>query len=136
MLTRLGLVLIAAVVIAVVVFALSGANDDNAPEESYAGTWRSALLPAASSPGRIVSLIVDADGSVAMISDFQNNEPPVSEEGQWVTDAGALVVTLSTTDGNPLFRPIRVSFERDGDTIRTVGSSDQFGSEGITLRKQ
>jgi hypothetical protein len=53
-----------------------------------------------------------------------------------VTDGGALVLTLSTTDGNPLFRAVRLSFLREGDTIRTVGGSDQFGSEGITLTRQ
>ena len=81
-------------------------------------------------------MTVMVDGKVVMSTDLQNNERPVVEEGQWATDAGALVVTLSTTNGNPLFRPVRVNFERvDDTTIRSVGMSD-FGSEGITLRRQ
>jgi hypothetical protein len=35
-----------------------------------------------------------------------------------------------------MFRPVRISFERDGNAIRTVGSEREFGSAGLTLMRQ
>jgi hypothetical protein len=134
MLNRIVAVVLAAFFMAGAVVILN--RDDGDSPESYVGTYRSSLLPAASSPGRIIVLEVRQDGSAVMKTDFQNNEPPISQEGQWVTDAGALVVTFSTTNGNPLFRPIRVHFLQEGGTIHTVGSEAEFGSQGLTLTKQ
>jgi len=135
MLLRLVVVVVAAFVLAIGVYLVTGTGTEDAPETSYVGTYRSALLPAASSPGRIIMLEVKQDGTFIMKTDFQNGEPVIQQEGQWVTDAGAMVVTISTTNGNLLFRPVRFSLVMEGSVIKTVGSPELFGSEGITLTK-
>jgi hypothetical protein len=127
---RFGTLLLAALIIALGVYLLTSAGGDDTDESSYVGTYRSRQLPAASSPGRMVALVVQDGGNATMTTDFQNNEPPVVQTGTWTTDGGILVVTLRTTGARPLDGPVIVSFLSEGDLIRTTGAESErmFGS--------
>jgi uncharacterized lipoprotein NlpE involved in copper resistance len=104
---------------------------------AFAGTYV-ASAPAASSPGRAISLTLSADGVVTMTTDYLNNEPPVIEEGVWAAnDDGTATVTLTGQPDKPYDIPVVIVFALEGDTL-TATEYDQslYGSEGLTLEKE
>ena len=135
MLLRWLFVVLAAVIIAGTLYFLAASDDeDDEPPSTFIGTYRSRLL-AAALPAATVVLEVREGGAAVMSTDFQNNQPRMVQEGTWVTDADALVVTFRSTNGAPLARPVMLSFVLENGSIRTVGNQELFGGQSISLVK-
>lgn len=90
-----------------------------------------ARLPAASSPGRLITISISDPGDVQMITDYMNSTPEIVQMGNWTTqDSGRLMITLVTVgSGNP--QKDTLIFRQDGESLRYEGSS--YGSDGLTL---
>ncbi|HAJ37323.1 MAG TPA: hypothetical protein DCL15_16765, partial [Chloroflexi bacterium] len=100
--------------------------------------YQSDTLPAASSPGRIITLTLFDDGSLTFATDYLNDEPVVTEVGTWEEDAdGALTITITGQDGESYAEPTVIVFEQDGDQLVAVEYDEAlWGSEGLTLTAQ
>ncbi len=104
-----------------------------------AAWFQSELLPAASSPGRQMNLILFEDGSVQWLTDFLNDEPQIVELGDWVeNDDGSLTVTLSGRPDREYEEPQVVTFELDDDGTLTATEYDVevYGNDGLTFTEQ
>jgi heat shock protein HslJ/uncharacterized lipoprotein NlpE involved in copper resistance len=103
----------------------------------FAGTYL-ASLPAASSPGRAITLTLANDGTVVMITDYQNDEAPTVELGSWVdNEDGTATVTLTGQEGSTYEVPVEIVFALDEGTLTaTEYAQELFGTEGLTLEKQ
>ncbi|MGL4650502.1 MAG: copper resistance protein NlpE N-terminal domain-containing protein, partial [Caldilineaceae bacterium] len=114
---------------------LDAAAPFEAPEGAEA-VYASDVLPAASSPGRLVRLVLFVDGTAQEITDFLNGEAPIVELGTWEEiAAGEILVTLT---GRPLAEPyavpIETTFAQTGDTLTAVQWDETiYGSEPLTL---
>jgi hypothetical protein len=83
-----------------------------------------AFLPAASSPGRDITLLLGINDLATLNTDFLNGEPPVLETGSWAVTDGIVSVSLGDT---PL------TLELVDGTLRTTPDVDAYGAEGLTL---
>lgn len=101
-------------------------------------TYKSDMLPAADSPGRVITLTLLDDGSLTMTTDFLNEQPPIEEVGTWEENAdGTLTVSLTGTPDGEYDQPDVLTFEKDGDQIVAVEYDEaMWGSEGLTLTEQ
>ncbi|MBE7551397.1 MAG: copper resistance protein NlpE N-terminal domain-containing protein [Anaerolineales bacterium] len=108
------------------------------PDSKFVGVYR-ATLPAASSPGREMSLTLRLDGTAELSSDYLNGEAPIVETGTWQdNNDGAATVSLTGQAGGVVYEaPVVITFRLDG-SILTAVAYDQtlYGSEGITLERQ
>ena len=96
----------------------------------YFGTF-TVSLPAADSPGRIVTAELVEDGSVQVTSDYQNGQPPIVETGTWQANTdGGLTVTLTEQDGQAYFEPQDLQVMLDAAT----GELMVTGAEGNVVR--
>ncbi len=68
----------------------------------YVGVY-TASLPAADSPGRDISVALEADGVVTVTSDYLNNEPPIVETGTWSANPSGTVTVVLTRQGDQLY---------------------------------
>ncbi len=124
------------IVLTFVLFSLlqcSGGSDANSTEtaEPIPGTYM-AELPAASSPGRLIWLMLEDGGKARMESDYQNMQPEIVEVGNWSeTEAGNVQVDLKRVGG---VGESKLSFEREGEKLVLVNNTD-YGSEGLALMK-
>jgi hypothetical protein len=72
--------------------------------------------------------VLSDDGTLEMSTDYLNNQPAVVLSGTWEPrEGGRLLITLAAGGATT------VTFERDGDFLRTIGPTDLFGSAGLTL---
>ncbi|TVR93213.1 MAG: META domain-containing protein [Spirochaetaceae bacterium] len=108
-----------------------------------------ARVPAASSPGREITLVLYADGTARLHTDFRNNEMPVIELGSWsVVDLAAdappeATLELILTRGRQRVyeQPERVVFGvselGQPGTLLTALEYDRarFGEEGLQLER-
>lgn len=114
-----------------------------APEQApgdnqFVGTYI-ALLPAASSPGRDITLAVNRDGTVQMSTDFLNGKPPIVEVGTWQDNGdGTMTVALTgRTDGATYNQPDVITLSLQGSELMAIAwNRNVYGSEGLTLAKQ
>lgn len=68
-------------------------------------------LPAASGPGRIITLELNPDSTVVFTQDYQVANPPIVETGTWSSpDDATVLVTLDARDGAALPTPSTMSF--------------------------
>ncbi|HXF61772.1 MAG TPA: copper resistance protein NlpE N-terminal domain-containing protein [Caldilineaceae bacterium] len=116
-----------------------------AAEESTAGEvvtsaggqiYQSEALPAASGPGRQITLALAHDGSAVMSTDYMNDEPPITELGEWVEgDDGAITVTLTEGPLGPYEDAQVIVFEvTDEGGLRAVEYDvTVFGQNGLEL---
>ncbi len=136
------LVVLVALVIGVAAALVLALESSDAPalpanEAGPVGVYRSRLLPAASSPGRIVELAVRGDGSAALTSDFQDGRPKIVQEGRWAVSSNGIVqIRLETTNGRALLNPVSIEFRLEGIALSSIGSAELFGSEGLRLERQ
>jgi uncharacterized lipoprotein NlpE involved in copper resistance len=108
-----------------------------APE--VVAVFQSDTLPAASSPGRIITLTLYADNTLTMSSDYLNGEAPIVQVGVWQEDDdGALTVTLTGQEDTTYDEPIVIVFELDdeGQLVAVEYDESLLGSEGLTLTEQ
>lgn len=104
-------------------------------EAGLANTYL-ALLPAASGGStRLLALSLFADGSAQWTTEFSGEDTPIVESGAWVDNGDeTLSVTLTGNAERVYETPVVVTFQRDGDLLKTVGSEDLFGADGLTLQ--
>ncbi|MFN8460057.1 MAG: copper resistance protein NlpE N-terminal domain-containing protein [Anaerolineae bacterium] len=108
------------------------------PASKFVGVY-GASLPAASSPGRQMTLTLNLDNSAQLSSDYLNGEAPIVEIGTW-QDNGNNTATVSLSgrlDGVVYEAPVAITFRLEGSTL-TATEYDQtlYGSAGLTLQRQ
>lgn len=108
------------------------------PNSKFVGTYQ-ATLPAASSPGREMSLRLRLDNTAELSSDYRNGHAPIVETGTWQDNKdGAASVSLTGQAGGVVYEaPVVLTFRLDGNTLTAVEyDKTLYGSEGITLKRQ
>lgn len=98
--------------------------------------YRSDVLPAASSPGLLVTLLLFDDGSAQVISDYLNDEDPIVELGEWVANLdGTVTLTVVGTEEMDYGQPVSLTFLLDESGALVVpGAVDgPFGEAGLRL---
>lgn len=108
------------------------------PADGFVGTYV-AQLPAASSPGRTITLVLNEDASVELSTDYQNGKPPIVETGTWQDNGDGTVTVMLTgrPDGTVYNQPDVVTFGLDGNELKAIAwDTNVYGSEGMTLIKQ
>ena len=100
--------------------------------------YQSDTLPAASSPGRMITLTLFDDGTLTFDVDYLNDEPVVAEIGVWEESAEeALAISITGTADEEYSTPVEIAFEQDGDQLVAVDYDEAlWGSEGLTLIAQ
>jgi uncharacterized lipoprotein NlpE involved in copper resistance len=112
---------------------------DAATAPSVIALFESATLPAASSPGRIITLTLYDDETLTMSTDFLNDEAPIVEMGVWQEgDDGSITVTLTGKEDMEYDEPTVIVFAFDDENQLVAVEYDEtlFGSEGLTLLEQ
>ncbi len=112
------------------------AQETPAAEAEAPQVFVSELLPAASSPGRLITLTLDPDATATLSSNYLNGEAPIVEVGTWATDeSGALLVSLSGTADVDYDAPVEFTFAQaeDGSLTATSWDESRYGSEGLAL---
>jgi LysM repeat protein len=107
-------------------------------QTAFAGTYK-AMLPAASSPGRDITLDLKPDGSVELSTDYLNGEAPIIEIGTWQdNNDGTATVTLTGRPGGQVYNtPNVITFRLvKGELIAVVYDISLYGSEGLQLTRQ
>jgi hypothetical protein len=107
-------------------------------QTAFAGTYK-AMLPAASSPGRDITLDLKPDGSVELSTDYLNGEAPIVEIGTWQdNNDGTATVTLTGRPGGQVYdAPDVITFRLvKGELIAVVYDISLYGSEGLQLTRQ
>ena len=99
--------------------------------------YKSDTLPAASSPGRVVELVLLDDGTAAMRTDYLNDEAPIVEVGVWEEAEDTVTVTLTGTPDQEYDAPVIIVFAvEDDQLVATEYDAALFGEEGLTLLAQ
>lgn len=124
-----------------IVFTLLPVAELPSEGESTAGEpvayYKSDTLPAASSPGRVVELVLLDDGTAAMRTDYLNDEAPIVEVGVWEETGDTVTVTLSGTPDQEYDAPVTIVFAVEDDQLVAIEyDAALFGEEGLTLTAQ
>lgn len=124
-----------------VVFTLLPVADLPNEEVSTAGEpvayYKSDTLTSASSPGRVVELVLLDDGTAAMRTDYLNDEAPIVEIGVWEEDEDTVTVTLTGNTDQEYDAPVIIVFAvEDDQLVATEYDAALFGEEGLTLLAQ
>jgi uncharacterized lipoprotein NlpE involved in copper resistance len=109
----------------------------NRMETNGALVFESDVLPAASSPGRMITLTLDEDGSAEMSTDYMNDEAPIVEVGTWETNTAdsSVTVTLTGREDSEYDEPVVIVFSISETGMLEAVEYDQdlYGTEGLTL---
>lgn len=110
------------------------AQPSTAGGHTLTGTW-TVTLPAASSPGRTVTLALNPDMTARMTTDYQNAEPPLVDVGTWRANGqGMAEVTLRREGQNSA--PINMTFKGDATSLTAVDyDKAAWGSAGLTFMR-
>lgn len=103
--------------------------------DQYSGVYQ-AILPAADTVGRNVSLVLERDGSCLLATTLLGREPLTTsiEEGTWIVQNGGIVVLLKAGD---LREQKRIRFELKGSELITAEwARDQYGSTSLRLKRR
>lgn len=94
------------------------------PQE-YVGVY-SASLPAADTPGRNISVALEADGIVTVTSDYLNDQPPIVETGTWSANpSGTVTVVLTKQDDQSYFEPRSFLVGMEEGELLVMGDAGQ-----------
>lgn len=107
------------------------------PAVEPVAVYQSDVLPAADSPGRVITLTLDSDNTVVMTTDFMNDEPPIVEIGTWEQgENDQFTVAITGTPEETYAEPDVITFEKQGDQIVAVEYDESmWGSAGLTLNQ-
>ena len=118
--------------------AMYGSEGLSLEKQIFPGIY-TALLPAASSPGRDITLMLKADNTAVRSTDYLNGEPPIVEIGTWADnrDGTATVSLTGRPDGMAYDQPDVVTYRLTSRRLAAV-EYDQavYGSEGLVLDRQ
>jgi para-nitrobenzyl esterase len=100
------------------------------------GTY-AARLDAAANPKREVTLLLRADHQALERTEYDNDEPPVVEEGFWkALGQDRVAVRLMSKNGQPV-RSSAIVFELDGETLRAKEfDTDDQSYQDLVLQRQ
>lgn len=101
--------------------------------------YTTGVLPAASSPGLQMSLVLYDDGSVNMVNDYMNDEDPIIEVGTWEVDEedGTLTVTLTGQVDGVYEEPDVLVFSQDGDELTAIEKDETiYGNNDLVFTEQ
>lgn len=85
-----------------------------------------ASLPAADTPGRDITVALEADGMVTVTSDYLNDQPPIVETGTWSANPSGTVTVLLTQQGaQRYFDPRSYLVGLEGDELLVLGEAGQ-----------
>ncbi|MCB0196183.1 MAG: YbaY family lipoprotein [Anaerolineae bacterium] len=102
---------------------------------AFAGTY-TASLPAADTPGREMTLTLNADGTATRTTDYLNGDAPIEESGSW-EDNGDGTVTVTLTGRPTVETPDVITYALVDDVLTAVEYDvEAYGSEGLSLQKQ
>ncbi|MCB9078395.1 MAG: YbaY family lipoprotein [Anaerolineaceae bacterium] len=102
---------------------------------AFAGIY-TASLPAADTPGRDMTLTLDANGAAARTIDYLNGKAPIEENGAW-QDNGDGTATVTLTGRPGLESPDVITYRLTGDTLTAIDYDlEVYGAEGLSLQKQ
>lgn len=91
----------------------------------YVGVY-TASLPAADTPGRDITVALEAEGSVVVTSDYLNDQPPIVETGTWSANpSGAVTVVLTQQGDQQYFEPRSFLVGLEGDELLVLGEAGQ-----------
>jgi heat shock protein HslJ/predicted small secreted protein len=121
--------------------ALTGCNqkqgmsaDTTTGGHALAGSWQ-ATLPAASSPGRTITLLLNPDMTARMTTDYQNAEPMVVEGGTWRPDGSSGVEVTVRREGHNA-APSTMRFRSEGSALVAVDyDKAMWGSAGLRFTR-
>ncbi len=89
----------------------------------YVGVY-TASLPAADTPGRDITVALEADGIVTVTSDYLNNQPPIVETGTWSANpSGTVTVVLTAQGDQQYFEPRSYLVGLEGDELLVMGEA-------------
>src|SRR5690606_20324670 len=63
------------------------------------------FFPGASSPGLEATLYLNADGTLQLVNDYLNEEPPFIELGTWSEGEGTVEITITGPEDQPYDAP-------------------------------
>jgi len=101
---------------------------------SFVGTYK-AQLPAADASGRNLTLVLNADKSATLTTEYIGKNTVV-QKGTWSSSGAAVTVTLTELDGRAV--KVEMTFELKGDElVATQWDKNLYGSVGPgTYKKQ
>lgn len=97
---------------------------------SASGIYK-AFAPGASSPGLDMTLYLNADGTLRMVNDYQNEEPPFVEVGEWsAVDSSATITITGSVDQTYQEPSVRTFSLADGQLTSAdwIGPWYEFGA--------
>jgi uncharacterized lipoprotein NlpE involved in copper resistance len=96
-----------------------------------------AQLPSPDSPGRTVTLMLNADNSATMSVEMMNNQPAVVENGSWAWNSTASTVDLTIQrDVSGTMVSSMMSFSLSGDSLSLNNPVDAgYDPTGVVLVK-
>jgi heat shock protein HslJ len=101
---------------------------------ALAGNWQ-ATLPAGSSPGRTITLLLNPDMTARMTTDYQNGEPSVVASGTWRPDGREMAEVTLKRDGHNA-PPSTMKFKADAGSLTAVDYDPSvWGSAGLRLTR-
>jgi heat shock protein HslJ len=99
-----------------------------------AGEWR-AEMPAASSPGRTITLNLRADFTATFTQDYRNGDAPIVEQGSW-KPFGSLEAEIIVRRGGASGAPTTMRFRRNGEVLRAIEyDRTAWGEAGLALAR-
>lgn len=112
----------------------TGTESTGGGGHALAGTWQ-ATLPAASSPGRTVTLALNPDMTARMTTDFQNAQPAIVDVGTWQANGQGMAEVTLRREGQNL-APSTMTFRGDATSLRAVDFDQSvWGSSGLTFMR-
>lgn len=82
------------------------------PSASQAADIYKGIFPGASSPGLDATLYLNADGSMQLVNDYLNDEPPIIETGTWTADGATITLV-----GDQATDPLNATLTLEGDQL-------------------
>ncbi len=106
-------------------------------QSDLVGTYESDVIDtgADDSEGLIVTISLFEDGTQETVSDFQDGETPVFEQGDWVdNEDGTITISFIVSNGEFYDEPVDVLFEVNDDTLTAPDLTD-YGDDGLVVTR-
>ncbi len=115
-----------------------GGNAESVAEGEFY-FYESDTLPSVQTDGIVISLVLGADGGAFVSTDLMNDEDPVVEYGEWMSDEdGAIIVTISEGPDGTYDEPYVFTFEENADDLSLLlieESVEIFGDTELVLHR-
>ena len=113
--------------------AMYGSEGLSLEKQIFPGIYKG-FLPAASSPGRDITLFLNPEAQASLKTDYLNGEPLIVEVGTWEAgDDGSLTLTITGREDADYEAPKVISFEVVDGVLTTSPDEDAYGQTGLQL---